>query len=686
MLSYTREPVFLKADRRQLAAWIGLIVWSGLLALIAYGDSLTLPFLADDFFHLPYVDSHSLAEIWQTAEGLYYFRPLSFAVWKVLYLLLGRHDPFALHAVNLLLHWSNGLMVAWLAGQLWASTDRRQPMGLALRSPRPEGAGSAAEGWYRRYLSATLFLLFPFSYQAVPWIGALVHPFVTTSVLLSLLSYVKMQATRRRAWGVLSLGFALLSPLVHEYGLVIGPLIAAIEITQPVRSDPLWHGLRRAATWTLPALAWLFLSRSVPTVSGIDNLALATGRNIVRNSIYVLQAVAYPLTWLGGWLRDSLGIDQLLASSALSILTVAGSAIVQWRTGAGKRAWLPWLWIGVVASPAILGLSFRYVTGAPRLLVLISVAVSWLWADVFLRVVAWSQATRLRLQPGVLVAATLCTIVLAQNLSFIRDRMHLYQLGGSVVNQVALASAAPDGSGRATIFVNLPAWIAPPQSTYAIGSEGVLFLPEYAPLEMVSGVYTGHPAAASAARFDAVQPATPYYVGLRGSDPQWSDASKSGGQVFVTRYTTDTVSLQSAGELGVAASPDQAIALFETSATLRHASANLSAAGLAIDLTWQVHEPPPPDVTVFVHVFDENGQLVAQADGDPFAGTYPFWQWPRESIVLDRRLIEIGGSGLSLRVGLYDRASGRRLEATSNAGIPLADNSAPIPIQPTTTP
>ena len=72
-----------------------------------------------DFVHIPFVDESTLGQMWLSAGGLAYYRPLSFTIWKIMFLLLGRHSAFLQHAFNLLLHFLNGWLVGWLAAQWW---------------------------------------------------------------------------------------------------------------------------------------------------------------------------------------------------------------------------------------------------------------------------------------------------------------------------------------------------------------------------------------------------------------------------------------------------------------------------------------------------------------------------------------------------------------------------------------
>jgi hypothetical protein len=653
-----------KSDRRPRAAWAGLIAGLGLLTAVLYGPALRLPFFFDDFAHIPFVDAHNLAEIWQTAHGLAYYRPLAFTLWKLLYLLLGHHDAVAQHTVNLVVHWGNGLMVAWLAAHLW-------------RSP-----GGSID-WRRAWLSATLFLLYPFSYQAVPWVGSLAHPLVTALILLSLIGYLKWRETGRGVWSAFGLTAALLSPFAHENGALVGPLIAIIELTRPWHAESIGRRLLRATAWTIPALVWLPIWWLAPKALSAGSLALNAGEALLQNSVYVVQGVAYPTTWLGGWLRADLGVNDLVAVLGLGLPALIGAALIQWRAGAperrgaeskDRRAWLPWLWCALAALPAIVFLRFDYVINGPRLLVLVAVGAAWLWADVVIRMADLSRV-------GAALAVGACLVVLAQNFVFIRDRMAVHEMGGAVIRQATLATTTANEDGQAAIFINLPAWIAPARTVYALGHEGVQFLPGYVPPETLASVNAGRPARLSVIRFDATRQPMPYLFGLRGQPFDWPSLAQDGGRVFAARYQPDAITIEPVGELAASVLATEPVAQFNAAVVLLDATATVDDGRLQIDLTWQILELPSPDVTVFVHVLNADGQLVAQADGDPLSGTYPFGQWTPGLVVRDRRAIEVSGSGLSLRVGLYDRATGERLAAISDDGAPFADNAVPLAVR-----
>lgn len=632
-------------------SWPCSIAWISALVLLLYGPALNLPFMADDFFHLPFVDSHTLPQMWQMADGLYYFRPLSFALWKLMEPIFGYHNPAAQHALNLALHVSNALLVAWLAGCWWTGQ---------------QSAGG------RRFIAGTLYALFPFSYEAVPWVGALVHPLVTFLILASLASYARFRLTGRRRWAVISLIFTFLSPFAHENGVLVVPLLGLIELTTPDRSESLWRSGRRLLGWLAPLIVWLAIWRAVPAERGVNALQLNSVADIGRNLLYFTQGAAYPVTWAGGWVRGTLALNDFLAAALLSGLGLAVASGVQWRNRFNRRGWLPWLWIGLTSLPALLFLGHGYLAAAPRTLMLSSVGIAWLWTDVFVRL-----AGRARKSPARVAVAALLIGLLLQNTLFIQAQLRFFQLAGGIIRQTVAAAVEANDHGQAATFINLPVWLAAPQVSYAIGQEGVVLAPAPDKLDTLVTVHTGRPADLQAVRFEAIRSETPYYAGLLKAPSDWTGLIATGGQVFVTRYSTDTITLEPAGAFGITPPATFPVARYDRSVALLEAAATPTARGLQIDLMWQVIDPPPDDVTAFVHVLDANGQLIAQADGDPIAGTYPFTQWPIKSVARDIRLVDVS-EGVSVRVGLYSRSSGERLTALSADNTPLADNAAII--------
>jgi 4-amino-4-deoxy-L-arabinose transferase-like glycosyltransferase len=88
-----------------------------------------------------------------------------------------------------------------------------------------------------------------------------------------------------------------------------------------------------------------------------------------------------------------------------------------------------------------------------------------------------------------------------------------------------------------------------------------------------------------------------------------------------------------------------------------------AADGLHLDLFWQATATPDFDYTVFVHVVNANGEIVAQSDSQPLNGQYPTSIWSPGEIVVDERFIRLVPGTHQIFVGLYRWDTGERLPA-----------------------
>jgi uncharacterized membrane protein len=95
------------------------------------------------------------------------------------------------------------------------------------------------------------------------------------------------------------------------------------------------------------------------------------------------------------------------------------------------------------------------------------------------------------------------------------------------------------------------------------------------------------------------------------------------------------------------------------------------AAGESLTLTlfWRTTAVPTTDLTVFNHLVDAQGKLVAQRDSQPDNGAYPMTEWQPGKTIIDRQMIRlpnnVAAGDYDLHIGLYDLATGRRLQTTS---------------------
>ena len=668
------------ASRKRTPGYIWLLFggWCLALTLLLYGAALQLPFFFDDFVHVPFVDGNSLAEMWRSAGRLAYYRPLPFTIWKIMYLISGQHQSTLQHGFNLFLHFLNGFLVGWLAGQFWNNESLGERRSAAILI-----------GWPRAYLAATLFLVFPFSYQAVPWVGSLAHLLVTALILLSLSAYWRMRQSGSRVWGAASLFLALLAPFAHENGALVGPLLGAMLFSQPDFRRHIGRNVRHVVLWTLPALIWLPIWWFAPKgISG--GVGLRGLEAILQNIAYFAQGAFYPLTWLGGRIRTVTAANDMVITGVLSLLALVGAAAIQLLGKADRRSLLPWLWMAIASLPAVLFLSFDYVINGPRLLMLVAVGAAWLWTDVILVAIRWlglvdRRSVRKRWPVLVLVGVVL-SLLLVQNAAFIGRRMQMHQILGETYRQATALVLQANEAGQPAIFVNLPAWLAPESATFALGHEGVQFWPDYAPPDTLASVNHGRQASLILSRYDAIRPEMPYHYGLTGKVADWVILAEAAGRVFVADYEPDAIQVRAVGDLDPPQEPGHPLASFESPdgtarVALTTARAKRSGSGLDITLGWQVEALPAEHVTAFVHIVDGQGRLVDQLDGDPLVGAFPFYQWPVGLHVAEHRTGAVEGDELTVLVGLYDRLTQQRFSALAANGAAWDDGAVPIPVE-----
>jgi hypothetical protein len=99
-------------------------------------------------------------------------------------------------------------------------------------------------------------------------------------------------------------------------------------------------------------------------------------------------------------------------------------------------------------------------------------------------------------------------------------------------------------------------------------------------------------------------------------------------------------------------------------------------------LYWEALAPDGSDYTVFVHVLDDSGNLVAQGDSPPQANWYPTSIWTAGEQIRDPHKLsppgDVTGGRYRLSVGLYDLDTGTRLPAVGGAGERWPDDGVLI--------
>jgi hypothetical protein len=101
---------------------------------------------------------------------------------------------------------------------------------------------------------------------------------------------------------------------------------------------------------------------------------------------------------------------------------------------------------------------------------------------------------------------------------------------------------------------------------------------------------------------------------------------------------------------------------------------------LTVTLYWQAARPLTENATVFVHLLDENGEMIAQNDAQPVQNSYPLTVWPQGVIVVDKHILP-GVAARSLAVGLYNPGDFNRWPVVNPDGTLAVEGRVVLPLE-----
>ena len=634
--------------------YVGIALAVG-LTLLLYLNTLSLPFFQDDVIHIRWQSTHTVIDPFFTAKNLPIYRPLGESLMKVWWLILGRNDASILRLQNILTHALNAVLVALLMVRMDRSTRRFAAAGLA----------------------AVLFAAFPFAYQAVIWINVFFYPLGTFLLLMTALIYWHARTRGSIRWLLLAWFLCFLAAAEIEYGLMTGIILFGIELL-------LWLQRRQARVWWIGPAVGLLINvvfytvwRSVPRASYYSNGIISFNLgNILQMSTYYLQGLIYPVAPAASPLMSLGGLGEANAIRLVALITLGIMfAILIWR----RRTIVALVglgWFVLFAAPPLLSVNYEYVINSPRLLYPTAPGITLIWAILIVELVAAGRWHKVRL--GMILALT--GLVLIQNFAFVQMEDRLYHLAEEPVHGVAEA-ARTTPQNEPLLFINLPAWLAPQSQDYPLGNHGSQFIAGWAGINDVIFAANGVDHFSRAASFTALTDNTPYWLGLYGAKLDWDGLSQlmsQSGPVYLAQYEPDRIRLLAAGRV---TSVDTGAIAAQFRSDLQVGSTQIVTNDQSIEMTinWRVLRPIDQDLTVFVHLYTPDGQLAAQADGYPLRGLAPFWLWASGQTLQDRRTLSWPAGAAAgtyrLGVGIYDRGSGQRLEATTPDGVRLPDDT-----------
>jgi hypothetical protein len=625
-----------------------------ILAIAFYGRSLTFAFFNDDpTGNFAWLEGQTIWSLFGSAAGYGFYRPVGFALWQGLLALAGDYHAFLFHALSLLLHGVNAALLWQLA--YWLS--RRRSYSWAV---------------------VALFITFPFNYEAVAYVAALFHPLTAFWTLLALTLYRQYQRQQQRGY-LLAVHLVLLLGLFsHENGLFIPAALALwiwhTELGQddsPVAVPYLAKILGKVWPFGIGALLFVLVWLVVPK-AGESSLPTLAG--IAQNLIPFAQTAVYPLLPF-----IPLDAGQPLALLGLALLVMAGLGLVARQTG-GKAYGRLWLWgLGwflLASLPSLLFLEPGYVLGSPRLHYLPEIGVAMLWGLPLLalgQMKAWLPRLGLQL-------ALLLVLILPPR-PFIQCQLDFYAQASQIVRGMAQATNATP-PGQTAVFVNIPFFFASYSehpdgcpNPYPWTPEGVVIMPLYAGASDFARINGG---AERPTRSLTVPDYGPGWVTHGTEEASAADLRQLVGETAVFIFdlpSGEFVALHGAWQPQIIERPG--LAEFGGLMGLVETAVHSQPGVLQVNLTWQARAATDRAYTLFVHLYDDGGQIISQNDGPPVQGYLPTpWWQPGDQIQEARDLYlpdTLPPGAYTLAVGVYDSQEGQRLPAV-HAGQPLADD------------
>ena len=607
-----------------------LVAVSGTLVL--YGGGLSLPFYSDDLLQVPWAKTASFWDILHTANPYQHYRPVQFVIWHLLYVSLGDLSPLLLHSLNLLGEAAVGTLVGWMLSE--------EPRNRLMA---PLGAG--------------FFVAFPFAFDVVLWPSSFAYPLAAGLTLGAVLSYRQARRLQQSGPHILGIILTLLAGLSHEAGVAAGASVFWAEVCLSRRRSYGWASAYVLAS-ALPALLVAHYS-GVPLSVGL----LAQWK---QDLIITLQALAYPVSWLSGLLGQA---GPISATADLLGLAVAALGLVYYLSRQAEReAWF-WLGLGWSLGWAVIPMAtqqFDWLRDPPRVLYPSAMGISVLWAAGLASLIHRLSGLR-----ATLLRIALAALLLIVPAMFLVGRLNVYLQGGNLLWQAISISESSQG---AALVVNLPGRLTPHERWYPLGHEGFIPLPPPTDAGSLAAAHGSVPSSVVARSAGGLLPRLPFAVELTGPPVKPADVEQA-SSVYVLGYHDQKLQLEKVGAIR-AKGAETPLATFGSEVDVLSVECRRSGVGrVELAIEWELNRPVARDLTVFAHLLAADGAILAQADGYPVGGLYPFSQWRQGEIVCDwRSFDDFVALPATIALGVWEPATGRRLPAVRR-GVRLADDA-----------
>ncbi len=631
------------------------LLLSAALSFAVYWRVLTFSYFLDDAFDLTRTQQESYwAILSRPLAGYSYYRPIPFMIWKGIYDLTGHYDTTVLHLLPLVAHILSGWLIFMIVWRLTGSRWSLLPM--------------------------ILFLLYPFSYQALEIEGTLVHTLVTAEVLAVLLIWYDgrtLNSPVRLFIASLLSGVALWT---HEYGVVVLPLLVGIEML-------IWWRQRRISRpsfWlAIPAALeglylWLWFTMKKP---GADHRTFA---DYVHNTGVWLEGFAYPVTRQTYWVSHLLGASPMRLVLFLGAAGIVAALAIYFVRG---RVWTPLLAVavgGMVFTPAIVGLTYEYVLNSPRLLYVVAPASAIFWG--LLPSLTFKRTWLTRAWRG--VTLVLIGVVLVQSVLFIDRRITMLEYGSQIADGIIREGEAhPNGK---LLFLNVPSWFSPKTQEFPRGHLGVQIEPNYIGLNRL--IYAGSGLNVDAESYSLAPNVSgwrydfqPHGVAI---DHNAIDAKlRAGFTLVVVDLYHNALAVREPGSL-TPNQPDPGNAQATFGAGLDYLGDTITRNGSQLTITsrWYVRKALDGDYQIWTEVRDASGNVVVQRKDYALRGMSPPRLWKPGDLVVDRLVLDLSQvtvtGQLPVRLGLVSTANGQMLPVTGSGSTGDWLNLGSVPTAP----
>lgn len=273
-------------------------------------------------------------------------------------------------------------------------------------------------------------------------------------------------------------------------------------------------------------------------------------------------------------------------------------------------------------------------------------------------------------------------LIAVQSWVTLNQTIALYRAGSHLMDQIITVGK----NGGRLLFVNVPDRFEYRDRLLPLGYWGMLLAPVSQDLSDFVRLATGVPMETDSLSdfplMAAMVDSSPYQVNTRGVDAHASDVLYEkilwADETYWTNYAPDgAITLKPVGHVRDSRTTAGMIGRFGQTAELLSAAAEWDGRAIQLTLIWDSLQSTQPTDTIFVHLYNADGELVGQGDGDSLNGLLPPSAWRPGHEIEDRRTIVADGDLIPgeyrITVGLYDRASGARYPAFGASGAPVAD-------------